>query len=82
MSPGSLMLSTSASPLIRSSSLAITQFGRVNTFSLIYDTIRKAQPEIPIQVFGGHTHIRDLEVYDDLGIGLESGESDWEYSLT
>jgi hypothetical protein len=47
---------------------------RQSTLSLIHDTIRKARPEIPIQVFGGHSHIRDLVVYDDMSIGLESGE--------
>lgn len=47
---------------------------RHSTFSLVHDTIRSARPDIPIQIFGGHTHIRDLVVYDDMSIGLESGE--------
>jgi hypothetical protein len=46
---------------------------RDSTFTLVHDTIRKARPEIPIQIFGGHTHIRDLVVYDDMSVGLESG---------
>ncbi len=46
---------------------------RDSTFTLVHDTIRKARPEIPIQIFGGHSHIRDLVVYDDISVGLESG---------
>lgn len=46
---------------------------RKSTFSVVYDTIRKARPEIPIQIFGGHSHVRDLAVYDDMTVGLESG---------
>ncbi|RPB25100.1 Metallo-dependent phosphatase [Terfezia boudieri ATCC MYA-4762] len=43
-------------------------------FLLILEAIRKAHgAEMPVQFFGGHTHIRDFVVYDDLSTGLESG---------
>ena len=29
-----------------------------------YRSIRKMRPQVPIQVFGGHSHIRDFAVYD------------------
>lgn len=44
-----------------------------STFGLIYQTIRKLRPEVPLQAFGGHTHIRDFVVYDDKSTGLEPG---------
>jgi len=49
--------------------------GSGSTFSLIHDTIRSLRPNIPIQGFGGHTHIRDFTVYDDKSTALESGRS-------
>jgi hypothetical protein len=45
-----------------------------STFGLLYKTIREMRPGIPIQAFGGHTHIRDFYVYDDMTTGLESGK--------
>ncbi len=44
-----------------------------STFGLLYETIRRHRPEIPIQTFGGHTHIRDFTIYDQISTGLESG---------
>ena len=38
-----------------------------------YEAIRKAQPKTPIQVFGGHSHIRDFAIYDQMTTALESG---------
>ena len=38
-----------------------------------YESIRAAQPRIPIQVFGGHSHVRDFAVYDEMTTALESG---------
>ena len=42
-----------------------------------YDTvltaIRSHLPEIPIQFFGGHTHIRDFRKFDEKAAGIESG---------
>lgn len=29
-----------------------------STFGIIYSTIRSLRPKIPIQTFGGHTHVR------------------------
>jgi 2',3'-cyclic-nucleotide 2'-phosphodiesterase (5'-nucleotidase family) len=43
------------------------------TLDLVFREIRKRKPDTPIQVFGGHTHIRDFIVYDDKSTGLESG---------
>ncbi|KAI9842672.1 MAG: hypothetical protein M1837_006957 [Sclerophora amabilis] len=44
-----------------------------STFGTVYDKIRRMRPDIPIQVFGGHTHVRDFVVYDTMATGLESG---------
>lgn len=44
-----------------------------STFGTIYNAIRQMRPTVPIQVFGGHTHVRDFVVYDDMATGLESG---------
>ncbi|KAL8702950.1 MAG: hypothetical protein Q9201_003879 [Fulgogasparrea decipioides] len=44
-----------------------------STFGTIYSTIRRLRPNVPIQAFGGHTHIRDFVVYDSISTGLESG---------
>lgn len=44
-----------------------------STFQIVMDEIKKIRPHTPIQVFGGHTHIRDFQVYDDKSTGLESG---------
>jgi len=45
-----------------------------STFGLLHSTIRGLRPSVPIQAFGGHSHIRDFQVYDDMSTGLESGE--------
>lgn len=44
-----------------------------STFGTIYSTIRGLRSNVPIQAFGGHTHIRDFVVYDPISTGLESG---------
>ncbi|KAF2795849.1 hypothetical protein K505DRAFT_348335 [Melanomma pulvis-pyrius CBS 109.77] len=44
-----------------------------STFGTLFSTIRKLRPEVPIQAFGGHTHIRDFVVYDNKATGMESG---------
>ena len=44
-----------------------------STFGTIFNAIRSMRPNVPIQVFGGHTHVRDFVVYDDMATGLESG---------
>ncbi|TID23626.1 hypothetical protein E2P81_ATG03191 [Venturia nashicola] len=44
-----------------------------STFGTIYKAIRNIKPATPIQFFGGHTHIRDFFVYDNISTGLESG---------
>ena len=44
-----------------------------STMGLVYRKIRSLRPDIPLQAFGGHTHIRDFQVYDDRSTGLESG---------
>ncbi|CEL11066.1 hypothetical protein ASPCAL14173 [Aspergillus calidoustus] len=35
--------------------------------------LRQHKPDIPIQVFGGHTHQRDFKCFDSRSSGLESG---------
>ena len=44
-----------------------------NTLGLVHNTIRSLKPNTPIQVFGGHSHIRDFQVYDESSTALESG---------
>ncbi|KAL9095656.1 MAG: hypothetical protein Q9165_002088 [Trypethelium subeluteriae] len=44
-----------------------------STFGTIFTAIRTVRPDTPIQIFGGHTHVRDFVVYDDKSTGLESG---------
>lgn len=44
-----------------------------STFGRIYSTIRSIRPNIPIQIFGGHNHIRDFVIYDGSSTGLGSG---------
>ena len=47
--------------------------GSSNTLSLVKDAIRAANPGTPIQVFGGHSHVRDFVVFDGASTGLEAG---------
>ncbi|OIW33827.1 hypothetical protein CONLIGDRAFT_677571 [Coniochaeta ligniaria NRRL 30616] len=44
-----------------------------STFGIIHDAIRKVHPKTPIQIFGGHSHIRDFAVLDESSTALESG---------
>lgn len=46
---------------------------QTSTFGLLYETIRGIRPDVPIQTFGGHTHVRDFTIYDEISTGLESG---------
>jgi hypothetical protein len=42
-------------------------------YDLVLSAIRAHLPSIPVQFFGGHSHIRDFRKYDDLAHGIESG---------
>lgn len=42
-------------------------------YTAIYRAIRSQQWDVPIQFFGGHTHIRDYAKYDKKAYALESG---------
>jgi hypothetical protein len=44
-----------------------------STFATVYNAIRVERPDTPIQIFGGHNHIRDFAVYDDKTTALGSG---------
>ena len=44
-----------------------------STMGTVFKAIRSMKPDVPIQAFGGHTHIRDFAVYDDKATGIESG---------
>ncbi|KAK4693171.1 hypothetical protein P7C71_g4181, partial [Lecanoromycetidae sp. Uapishka_2] len=46
---------------------------RSTEFARIFRSIREQQWDIPIQFFGGHTHIRDYAKYDSKAYALESG---------
>ncbi len=41
-----------------------------STAGLVYDAIRKVHPNTPIQIFGGHSHIRDFAVLDEAQHGF------------
>ncbi|KAL1954800.1 hypothetical protein VTO42DRAFT_704 [Malbranchea cinnamomea] len=45
-----------------------------STWDTVYDAIRRMRPEVPIQIFGGHQHVRDFVVYDEMSTGLASGQ--------
>lgn len=45
----------------------------VGTFGYVHDALREAYPSTPVQIFGGHSHIRDFQVYDESTTALESG---------
>ncbi|ORY58770.1 phospho protein phosphatase [Pseudomassariella vexata] len=51
---------------------ALPQDG-TGTFQFVHDAIRNVHPSTPIQIFGGHSHIRDFVVYDEASTALESG---------
>ncbi|KAG8530085.1 uncharacterized protein KY384_005567 [Bacidia gigantensis] len=42
-------------------------------FEAIYKAIRGQQWDVPIQFFGGHSHIRDFKKFDKKAYGLQSG---------
>jgi hypothetical protein len=44
-----------------------------STFGTVYDAIRSMRSDIPIQIFGGHQHVRDFVVYDEMTTALGSG---------
>jgi 2',3'-cyclic-nucleotide 2'-phosphodiesterase (5'-nucleotidase family) len=42
-------------------------------YDLVLSEIRRHLPTMPVQFFGGHTHIRDFRKYDGFAHGIESG---------
>ncbi|EXJ92134.1 hypothetical protein A1O3_00684 [Capronia epimyces CBS 606.96] len=42
-------------------------------WGLIYAAIRQHHPTTPIQIFGGHRHVRDAVVFDANAVGIASG---------
>jgi 2',3'-cyclic-nucleotide 2'-phosphodiesterase (5'-nucleotidase family) len=42
-------------------------------YDVVLSAIRQHLPTIPVQFFGGHSHIRDFRKYDDYAHGIESG---------
>lgn len=55
----------------------IVVFGHVDIrsaeYAALFSTIRSAHKDLPIQFFGGHSHIRDYKIFDDKSVALESG---------
>ncbi|KFY91548.1 hypothetical protein V500_04616 [Pseudogymnoascus sp. VKM F-4518 (FW-2643)] len=47
--------------------------GSTSTTDTVLEAIRAVHPDKLIQVFGGHTHIRDAVIYDHAAVGMESG---------
>ncbi|KAL2364403.1 hypothetical protein RJZ56_002661 [Blastomyces dermatitidis] len=44
-----------------------------STLTTIQQAIRGMRPDKPIQIFGGHAHVRDFVVWDETSTGLASG---------
>jgi 2',3'-cyclic-nucleotide 2'-phosphodiesterase (5'-nucleotidase family) len=42
-------------------------------WSLIYGAIRQHHPTTPINIFGGHRHVRDAVIFDHSAVGIASG---------
>ncbi|WRT67957.1 uncharacterized protein IL334_004931 [Kwoniella shivajii] len=47
--------------------------GESAEFYPIFVAIRNVHPEVPIYIFGGHTHVRDCVQYDDRSIAVVPG---------
>ncbi|PGH13821.1 hypothetical protein AJ79_03389 [Helicocarpus griseus UAMH5409] len=48
--------------------------GNDGTLPIVQKAIRDARPDVPIQLFGGHYHVRDFIVWDETSTGLASGQ--------
>ncbi|KAK4169454.1 Metallo-dependent phosphatase-like protein [Cladorrhinum sp. PSN259] len=46
---------------------------RGSTFTTVHSAIRAIHPDTPIQIFGGHSHLRDFVVYDHSSTAFEPG---------
>ncbi|KIH92990.1 Ser/Thr protein phosphatase family protein [Sporothrix brasiliensis 5110] len=44
-----------------------------STFQVVHNAIRAIHTTTPIQIFGGHSHVRDFAVVDEASTALESG---------
>ena len=44
-----------------------------STFQVVHSAIRAIHTKTPIQIFGGHSHLRDFAVVDEASTALESG---------
>lgn len=47
--------------------------GSGSTFPTVLNAIRAVHPNTPVQIFGGHTHIRDFKSYDNTTTSMEAG---------
>ncbi|PGG98761.1 hypothetical protein GX51_06620 [Blastomyces parvus] len=45
-----------------------------STLATIQKAIRGMRPDKPIQIFGGHAHVRDFVVWDEASTGLAAGQ--------
>ncbi|KAF7587087.1 hypothetical protein BBP40_007726 [Aspergillus hancockii] len=45
-----------------------------STLKVLHDAIRKVHKQVPIQSFGGHSHIRYTTKFDDNSVALQSGK--------
>lgn len=51
----------------------VRQTDERSTLRVVFDAIRAVHAHTPIQIFGGHAHIRDFDVYDDASVAMASG---------
>ncbi|WWD18629.1 hypothetical protein CI109_103082 [Kwoniella shandongensis] len=47
--------------------------GETAEWAPVFDAIRRVHPDVPIYVFGGHTHVRDCTQYDNRSIAVVPG---------
>lgn len=52
----------------------VRQTASTSTWDTVHGAIRNIRPDVPIQIFGGHDHVRDFAVYDEISTALASGQ--------
>lgn len=45
-----------------------------STFGVVLDALKSIRPHVPVQVFRGHSHLRDFQIDNERSSGLNSGQ--------